>query len=155
MPDHLHWLVQLGEGGELATVMKLFKARSARAVNRTLGRSAPIWQRAYHDHALRHDENLRQAARYVVGNPWRAGRVSHIGDYPLWDAVWLWGPNEFGPTSPNRGRGVAQHIAGDPLALNGIPLHRRFFPSGKRPTAMHCAGRVAGTHGQRRSATSP
>jgi putative transposase len=91
MPDHLHWLVQLGEGGELGTVMKLFKARSARAVNRALGRGGPLWQRAYHDHALRCEEDLRQAARYVVGNPLRARLVNHIGDYPLWDAVWLWG----------------------------------------------------------------
>jgi hypothetical protein len=28
-------------------------------------------------------------ARYIVANPLRAGLVEHLGDYPLWDAVWL------------------------------------------------------------------
>jgi hypothetical protein len=28
-------------------------------------------------------------ARYVVANPLRAGLVKRLGDYPLWDAIWL------------------------------------------------------------------
>ena len=28
-------------------------------------------------------------ARYVVANPLRAGLVEKLGDYPLWDAVWV------------------------------------------------------------------
>jgi len=28
-------------------------------------------------------------ARYIVANPLRAGLVSRVGDYPLWDACWL------------------------------------------------------------------
>ena len=31
----------------------------------------------------------RAAARYIVANPLRAGLVKQIGDYPLWDAIWL------------------------------------------------------------------
>ncbi|MGB4488330.1 MAG: transposase, partial [Pseudomonas veronii] len=25
----------------------------------------------------------------IVANPLRAGLVEHIGQYPLWDAIWL------------------------------------------------------------------
>lgn len=89
MPDHLHWMFQLGDGQELAAVMKDFKARSARRINEALGRLGTIWQREYYDHAIRKDEDLRSLARYIVANPLRAGLVSEIGDYPLWDAVWL------------------------------------------------------------------
>jgi hypothetical protein len=28
-------------------------------------------------------------ARYIIANPLRAGLVDRIGDYPLWDAMWL------------------------------------------------------------------
>ena len=52
-----------------------------------LGRAT--WQTNYYDHAIRQDEDLRKVARYIVANPLRAGLVEQIGDYPLWDAMWL------------------------------------------------------------------
>jgi len=89
MPDHLHWLFQLGEKLDLAQAMKSFKARSARQVNLALKRRGALWQRAYYDHAIRKDEDVREVARYIIANPLRAGLVSEIGKYPLWDAIWL------------------------------------------------------------------
>jgi REP element-mobilizing transposase RayT len=88
MPDHLHWLVRL-EGHSLDTLMRRIKSNSARLINRRLGRQGPLWQGGYHDRALRRDEDLRVAARYVVANPLRAGLVERVGDYPLWDAIWV------------------------------------------------------------------
>jgi hypothetical protein len=38
---------------------------------------------------LRRDENIRQAARYIVANPVRAGLVRRAADYPYWDCIWL------------------------------------------------------------------
>jgi len=32
---------------------------------------------------------VQATARYIVANPLRAGLVERLGDYPLWDAVWL------------------------------------------------------------------
>ncbi len=89
MPDHVHWLFQLGDELTLSQAMKRFKARSALSINRLLDRRDPVWQRGFHDHALRREEDLRTVARYIVGNPLRAGLVQHIGDYPLWDSIWL------------------------------------------------------------------
>jgi REP element-mobilizing transposase RayT len=88
MPDHLHWLVEL-KRGSLAQLMCRVKSRSSRSVNLLRGNSEPLWQRGYHDRALRRDENLKAAARYIVMNPLRAGLVQRLGDYPLWDAIWL------------------------------------------------------------------
>ena len=82
MPDHLHWLLTL-ENGTLAGLTKRVKARSARALGR------PTWQANFHDHAVRSEESLRDIARYIVANPLRAGLVARIGDYPLWDSIWL------------------------------------------------------------------
>jgi putative transposase len=89
MPDHVHWLFQLGLDTDLSSTIKHFKARSAHRVNRYLNRQGAVWQKAYYDHALRRDEDIQGIARYIVANPLRAGLVEHVGDYPLWDAIWL------------------------------------------------------------------
>lgn len=83
MPDHLHWLLELGEQHSLSRVMQRIKAVSAHRLGR------PIWQKGFHDRALRREDDLTNAARYIVANPLRAGLVRNVGDYPHWDAVWL------------------------------------------------------------------
>lgn len=89
MPDHLHVLVQLGQADDLTSLMTRIKSASGRAVNRYLGRDGALWQRAYHDHVLRAEDDVRVVARYVVMNPLRAGLVARISEYPHWNAVWL------------------------------------------------------------------
>ena len=89
MPDHLHWLLQLQERATLESVVRNVKAFSSRGVNEREGENGSIWQRGFHDHALRREEDLVRLARYIVANPLRAGLVARVGDYPLWDAVWL------------------------------------------------------------------
>jgi len=88
MPDHAHCLLHLRNGGALDAAVRSLKGRSARAVNRALSRSGKLWARAYHDRALRKEDDLRAAARYIVANPLRAGLVRRVGDYPFWDPVW-------------------------------------------------------------------
>lgn len=83
MPDHMHWLMQLGDDTSLQQVVGTVKAVAAHKVGRR------IWQSGFHDHALRHEEALVQVARYIVANPVRAGLVKHLADYSHWDAVWL------------------------------------------------------------------
>lgn len=88
MPDHLHWLVRL-EAHSLEQLLRRVKTNSARRINQRLGRTGRVWQAGYHDRALRQDEDLQAAARYIVANPLRARLVARLGDYPHWDAVWL------------------------------------------------------------------
>lgn len=88
MPDHFHWLVEL-HNGDLPKLMQVTKSRCARRINQQRGFSAPVWQKGYFDRALRRDEDLKVMARYIIANPLRAGLVARIGDYPLWDALWL------------------------------------------------------------------
>ena len=89
MPDHLHWLLVLNDVQTLGQMMKGLKGRSARRINDVLGREGAVWQRAYYDHALRKEEDVKHVARYIVANPLRAGLVERLGDYPLWDAKWV------------------------------------------------------------------
>ncbi|WP_434653566.1 transposase [Pseudomonas sp. R3-56] len=88
MPDHLHWLVQL-EQARLSEVMQGVKSRSTLAINRATGRKGAFWQNGFHDKAIRDNQDLRPCARYIIANPLRAGLVTRVGDYPLWDAIWL------------------------------------------------------------------
>ena len=83
MPDHLHWLMQLGEVATLSQVVRGVKSLTSHRLG------YPVWQRGYHDHAVRRDEDLKAMSRYVIANPIRAGLVSCVGDYPHWDAVWV------------------------------------------------------------------
>ncbi len=63
MPDHMHWLFEL--------------------------RTGRLWQDGYHDRAIRREQDILAVARYIVANPERAGLVSNIREYSLWDAVWI------------------------------------------------------------------
>ncbi|MFN3712875.1 MAG: REP-associated tyrosine transposase [Alcanivoracaceae bacterium] len=88
MPDHLHWLLRLTGECSLSMTVGALKGVSSYRVA-TLRPFGKLWQRGFHDHAVRRDEDLRNLARYLVFNPVRAGLVSSLRFYPHWDAVWL------------------------------------------------------------------
>ena len=90
MPDHFHWLLSLGDHFDLPRLMVSLKGYTARRIKERIDLGGdPLWQEGYHDHALRREEDIQATARYIVANPLRAGLVERLGDYPLWDAVWL------------------------------------------------------------------
>ncbi len=88
MPDHWHGLIQLDNEALSRTVQRL-KCNTARRVNLVAARCGAVWAPAFHDHALRSEEDLLHVARYIVLNPVRAGLVRRVGDYPYWDAIWI------------------------------------------------------------------
>jgi REP element-mobilizing transposase RayT len=89
MPDHWHGLIELGEPDALSAVVGRLKANTSRRLHQEFPESGPVWARAFHDRALRSDEHVLLAARYLALNPVRAGLVQRVGDYPYWDAIWL------------------------------------------------------------------
>lgn len=98
MPDHAHWLVELGEGAVLSDVANRLKSASARAVNAATGCAGrQVWAPGYHDHALRRDESVRGVAAYIVANPVRAGLVASPLEWPYWDARWIEPGGEWMP----------------------------------------------------------
>jgi REP element-mobilizing transposase RayT len=88
MPDHLHWLIEL-RGASISAAVRRAKGLSAFHINSAGGHAEHLWQPGFHDHGLRADEHIVQAARYIIANPIRAGLVKCVGDYPLWDCIWL------------------------------------------------------------------
>jgi putative transposase len=106
MADHFHWLFTLTGQCPLSKLIGQVKGAAAHQINHAwddqiaadaaptdapMKRLGPIWQKGFHDRALRREENIRSVARYMVMNPVRAGIVKRIWDYPLWDAVWVEG----------------------------------------------------------------
>ena len=89
MPDHVHWLVQLLDETSLSQVLHSVKSISGLRLNLHLKRKGRFWQPGFHDHALRKEEAIKDAARYIIANPRRAGLVASVRDYSHWDAIWV------------------------------------------------------------------
>jgi putative transposase len=91
MPDHAHWLIELGVRDDLSTVAARLKSSSAGACNEASAyvKATSIWQAGFYDRAIRRDEDVLRVARYIVANPIRARLVASVGDYPWWNAVWI------------------------------------------------------------------
>jgi putative transposase len=71
MPNHVHALLDLGAGRRarqasplrLGTVVGSFKSGSSRLARRSL------WQRGYHDHVVRDEDDLERIREYIATNP--------------------------------------------------------------------------------------
>ncbi len=79
MPDHLHLLLTGDEWSSLPDFMRHFKQLTGYAYSRTTG--GKLWQTSYWDHVLRAEEDIEDVARYVWGNPVRAGIVADYRAY--------------------------------------------------------------------------
>ena len=89
MPDHLHWLFELGEGYSLSQLIKRLKGSSARRINAVRMSTGRLWQPGFHDHAIRNSQAIAPTANYLLNNPVRAGLVTNPEDYPFKYSVWL------------------------------------------------------------------
>ena len=85
MPNHVHVIAQLFEGGDLDAVLHSWKSYTSNAANKILKRSGTFWWREYYDHCIRDDAELSRSIRYVLENPAKAG----LTDWPyMWSAGW-------------------------------------------------------------------
>ena len=89
MPDHWHGLIELGAMDTLSGRVQKLKSNTARQVRSGCPGVETIWEKGFHDRALRAEQALLRSARYIVCNAVRAGLVKRVGDYPYWNAVWL------------------------------------------------------------------
>ncbi len=111
MPDHLHLLVSTeDDSNDLVRFVKAYKQKTGywfrnrnaagglKASPTTANRhaagglkasptTASLWQRSYHDHVLRRDEDVEQVVGYIMDNPVRAGLVETFNAFPhCWSA---------------------------------------------------------------------
>ena len=82
MPDHAHLLIGVPFYGDLVRSIQAWKSLCYLAWRRR-GYRRSFWQRSFYYRAVRREEDLRQAALYVLDNPVRAGLVEEWREYPL------------------------------------------------------------------------
>jgi len=83
MPNHFHLLVKVARGEYLSKGMQWFTTTHVRRYHRHYQSSGHVWQGRYKSFAVEDDDQLVTVARYVEGNPGRAGLVETAQD-------WLW-----------------------------------------------------------------
>jgi putative transposase len=89
MPNHVHGILDLTQilvgarhasptapssatkrRPSLGSIVGSFKSAVTSRINAARGTpSAPVWQRNYHEHVIRSDEDLRRARQYIADNP--------------------------------------------------------------------------------------
>jgi len=100
MPNHVHVVVRLFPGQELAKVVKAWKNFSAKSANHALGRKGRFWRREYYDRLIRNRDELTRAIGYVLENPVKAGLKNWTW---VWSAGWeARATGNVAPSSPNQ-----------------------------------------------------
>jgi len=116
MPDHLHLLIS---GADPRDSMRLIKGRVSALARRHDVRS--LWQRSFHDHAVRPGDPARALARYTLDNPVRAGLSRSPAHYPYsgsltwpeWHGWFACAGVNPAPTSP-------PEVGGDPARTGSV-----------------------------------
>ena len=72
MPDHCHVLFRPLSEHRLPDILHSWKSFTAKAVNKLLGRTGPVWQEDYWDRLVRNERHLDACQRYIVENPIKA-----------------------------------------------------------------------------------
>ena len=69
MPNHIHMILRIGSGPPGASAPTVSDAVGAlkRLVNRRLGHD--IWQRSFHEHVIRNENDYREIWEYIDANP--------------------------------------------------------------------------------------
>ena len=87
MPNHVHFLITLGNGTTLERALQLIKGGFSYRAKRELDIHSEIWQRGYVDHPIRDEADYRQHRAYIHANPVRAHLVENPDEYPYGSAA--------------------------------------------------------------------
>ena len=82
MPNHVHVLITLRSGQDLAPIVHSWKGHTAAAINRHHGRTGTVWRREYWDRFIRDEAHWLAAIRYIEENPVKAGLVAEAQQWP-------------------------------------------------------------------------
>ena len=85
MPDHVHLLI---DDVDVTAFVRVFKGKLTSSARWT-DPARRLWQRSFHDHALRSGECVEKTVRYILSNPVRAGIVAVASQY-RWSGSGSW-----------------------------------------------------------------
>lgn len=81
MPNHFHLLVKVPKGENLSRGMQWFTTTHVRRYHQHYRSSGHLWQGRYKSFVIEDDDHFITVARYVEGNPVRAGLVGSAADW--------------------------------------------------------------------------
>ena len=99
MPDHIHLIVTPGEGYSLEKAVQMVKGGSSRMIGKEFDTRFPIWQKGFHEHWIRSEEDYRTRKKYIEQNPVKAGLAVRASEYPYSSASGKFGITRFAMTS--------------------------------------------------------
>ena len=71
MPNHVHMIVMIhadaGGASPSPTLMDVVRVIKSNSARRTIGTC--LWQRSYHEHVIRNEQDYREIWNYIDGNP--------------------------------------------------------------------------------------
>ncbi|MGA7856625.1 MAG: transposase [Terracidiphilus sp.] len=83
MPDHLHLLIEVGNGMTIEKAMQLIKGRFSYRLGKELGYKGEVWQRGFAEVQVVNKANFEAHRVYIAENPIKAGLI-RIGEiYPF------------------------------------------------------------------------
>jgi putative transposase len=85
MPEHIHLLVQ---DPDVVELVRLLKGR-ATPFARQFDSQRRLWQRSFHDHGLRQEEDVQQVAMYIFENPVRQ-KLARSPPLHRWSGSYVW-----------------------------------------------------------------
>jgi REP element-mobilizing transposase RayT len=68
MPNHVHVVLAPLDEHALSPIMHSWKSFTAKAINRLVKRTGPLWQPEYFDHAIRSHQQFERCIAYTLGN---------------------------------------------------------------------------------------
>jgi REP-associated tyrosine transposase len=80
MTNHFHLVLRSNEGN-LSPGMQILNRGHAQLINKRHGREGHLFRNRFSAKAIETDEHLREACRYGVLNPWRAGLVADPSEW--------------------------------------------------------------------------
>ena len=71
MPNHIHMIVMIhadtGGASPSPTLMDVVRVIKSNSARKTIG--AQLWQRSYHEHVIRNEQDFLEIWNYIDGNP--------------------------------------------------------------------------------------
>ena len=81
MPDHIHLLISERGGYSFENILRLFKTKSSKEINKIRNTKGRNWERRYFDRIIRSEDEYRKAIKYIRYNPVKKGLVESSSDY--------------------------------------------------------------------------
>jgi putative DNA methylase len=126
MPNHVHVVLEIGEGHSLQDIVHSWKSYTAKEANRLLGRTGAFWMADYYDRFVRDERHLASVRTYVRENPVKAGLCRHPEDWPWSSAGCAPGcaaVSAAGGRATTAGAGQHPRGAGETPAHPGVDSH--------------------------------